>query len=83
MQDDVGGHEVRSGPVHHGFVPHGNDFDNVRKFLGQRHRAFDFVFVRLEILLGVVGMVGPRTLAIDPRPEHHVHLKSRVGLFQL
>jgi len=46
--------------------------------LGQRHGALNLCGIGFEVLLGVVGGVRPRTGAIDPRAEHHVHLEGRI-----
>ena len=69
--------------MHHRFVPHGNHLDNVRILLSKSHRTLNFFPVGFEVLHGVVGGTGPGALAIDPCPEHDVHLKRRVRLLQL
>ena len=83
MQDDPRRHEVRRGPVDHGFVADGQHLDDVGVGLGQRHRPANLRLVGFVILLCVVGGARPRARTIDPSPEHHVHLEGRVLLLQL
>ena len=67
----------------HGFIAHRDDLDDVWVRLGQRHRPVDFGLIRVKILLGVVGRIGPGAGAIDPSAQHYVHLEFGVRLLQL
>ncbi len=83
-QDDAGLHIVLPGPVHHRFVPHGDDLHDVGVLQGELHGAGNLPRIVPALLVPeAFGQVRPRVFAIDPGAQHQVHLKPGILLLQL
>ena len=82
-QNHLGRDKVGRCPMHHGLVANCDDFNDVGVLLGQGHRTLNLRFIRFDVLLGVVGGVGPRAGAIDPSAQHHIHLEVGIRFLQL
>ena len=69
--------------MHHSFISHGDDLHDIRVLVGIAHCLLNLAGIVLLTFLTVVwSLRSPSALTINPSPEHNVHFKGRIFLFE-